>query len=306
MQRLTPAKLTLIMGAVVGGLIVAYMGKRLFAVDERPSQIRTRNVTMAMVDLAPGTVITEAHLGQGPVRVADLQPDMLITNRVIVGRVAREPIPAATPIRASQLYRPGELPPLEIAPGMRAVSVGVGESVAMVNGLIKPGQFVDVHMTPTGLTRDLRMGGGFTKTLFSSVRVISINRNFAQGQPSRLGNIVTLELSPEQANIMILARERGQIALTYNPDGEGSGGLAVDGDDRATLEQILGLQPAPEPEPPFVSDVFRGSNRAVMQFRGGRLVGDSTTSDSRRDSDSTNARSDSNQPLAKPRTAFTE
>lgn len=267
MKRLTPATVTMLMFGVVGCLVVAYVAKGLLAVDAKPP-IEMRNLPMALAEIAPGTVITEEHIGSGPFPADRLERDMLLANRVIVGRVAKAKIPAASPIHAGQLYQPGEMPALDVAQGMRAVSVEVGESVHMVEGLIKPGQFVDVHFTVTSAGDNANLQGGLTMRLFKGVRVVSINRNLAQGRVERGGNRVTLELTEDQANTLILAREKGQITLTYTPEGRGDGGMAVSGDERATLDQILGLSV----KPPVQTEIFRGTGRSVLTWRDGRLM----------------------------------
>lgn len=278
MKSLTPAKVTLLMFGIFGILIAAYIGKRLLAGKEEAPPVATRNIPMAISELEPGTLVTEEHLGLGPIAIKDLKPEMMTSNRVIVGRIVKEPIPAATPISTSQLYPAGETPPLKIDPGMRAISVPLESSVDLVDGLIKPGEYVDVHMTPTGMTDDRRLNGGLTLTLFKGVRVIAINRSYTQSANSRRGTNVTLELTPEQANIMILARDKGDITMSYNPEGKGDGGVAVSSADRATLYEILGLK-APEkiaePPKPFVIEGYYGSSRSVNQFdRNGLRIGD--------------------------------
>ncbi len=272
MKKLTPAKVTMMMFVMVGLLVVAYVAKSLLAVEQVPEAPAMRNIPMAISDIPAGTVVTENHIGLGPVLIESLEQDMLLNNRVIVGRVAKQQLKAATPIRAGDLYQPGELPPLEVADGMRAVSLGVGRTDGVVDGLIRPGQFVDVHFAPSAYQGDPRMQGGLTMTLFNGVRIIAINRSYQQGPVARGGNIVTLELTPEQANIGILASERGEITLTYSPDGRGNGGIAVSSADRATLDEILGLKPTPTPEPPFVTEIFRRGARSVLQFRDGRQL----------------------------------
>jgi pilus assembly protein CpaB len=254
---------------MVGGLITLYVGKVLFATEDATT-IEMTSVPMAVVQLAPGTKVTPAHLGIGRIQANERIPEMLLSDEGILGRVVKETIPAATPIMSRQLYRPGEGPPLDLGTGMRAVSVSVGESVAMVNGHVKPGQFVDIHLTPSAT--DARFRGGLTLTLFQGVKVLAINRSTQPASVERIGNAVTLELSPQQANIMILARERGEITLSFNPEGRGSGGVTVGSEDRVTLEEILGLKPLPQSAPPFTVESFKGSNRTKLQFRNGKRI----------------------------------
>lgn len=163
---------------------------------------------------------------------------------------------------------------------MRAISVSLESSVDLVDGLIKPGEYVDVHMTPTGMNNDKRLNGGMTLTLFNGVRVIAINRSYTQNSSSRRGTNVTLELTPEQANIMILARDRGEITMSYTPEGKGDGGVAVSSAEKATLYEILGLKTPEkpkeeEPPKPFIVEGYYGSSRSVNKFdRDGLRIGD--------------------------------
>lgn len=285
MKSLTPARLTLIMFIVVGALIAAYVAKGLFAKEEKPPEVALRSVPAAVSDMQPGTRITEAHLGVIRIPEDQLQPGSLINDRSIIGRVVREKITAAAPILTTQLYEPGEFPPLQVEEGMVAVSVQMENDTDMVDGLIKPGEYVNVHMTvdSTGSldTTDDRLRGGLTLTLFRGAKVLAINQNTTAGAADDLtGNRVTLELTREQANILILAKERGHITLTFAPEGKGSGVVGVSDADRATLEEILGLKPIPEPEAPFSTETFRGTGRTVLQFRdGGRVEEDNIIND---------------------------
>jgi pilus assembly protein CpaB len=261
----------MLMFVVVGGLITAYIGKRLLATEEKPPVVRTRNIPTPLGDLEPGMVVTEAHLGVAPIRVTDLEADMLVSTRGIVGRVVRERIPALSSIRANQLFPVGEHPPLEVEKGMRAVSIGLSENVAIVDGLLRPGQFADVHFTPENIDRF----GGLTMTLFRGVKVIAINRSYVPASVEDVGNTVTFELTPEQSNILLLARGKGDISLTYNPEGKGNGGVTIGRDDRATLDEILGLEPEPKPPvpvPPFESSIYRQTDRSTHFFRDDREI----------------------------------
>lgn len=277
MRRLTPAALTLVMFGVVGLLVAAYVAKNLLAREEVAAQPTTRNVPMAVADIPAGTVITANHLGMGPYPIERLDRDMLLVNRVIEGRVAKEEIKAAQPIRANQLYQPGELPSLrdKVGADKRAVTVEVASSGALVDGLVKPGEYVDVLFTYAGNSSGDQFQGGLTMRLFEGVKVIAFNRNLQQSRIDRSGNHVTLELSGPQANIITLAKTRGTLTLTYNPNGAGDGGLALSNEERVTLYEILGLKPQePEPEP-FMTEIFRGNGRDTLYFndKGRRVDG---------------------------------
>jgi pilus assembly protein CpaB len=299
MKRLTPAAVTLMTVVVVGLLVTAYFAKVLLAeepkarfadaskeVSANPSQrpatdapkkpaVEYREIPMALGTLEPGTRVTSALLGTGRVPADSLKPETLLSERALVGRFVKEPISAATPIRSSQLYQPGERPPLAIAPGMRAVSLSFSPRGSFVGGLLRKGEYVDVYLTPrVDDAADSRFRGGMTITLLNGVRVLAVGE--ASGTESvspETVNSVTLELTPEQANILILAREKGEIALSYNPDGKGTGGVAAKSSDRATMDEILGSSrnestapPAHESRPLFTSEFFKGSKRTTLEF----------------------------------------
>ena len=273
MKRLTPAALTMLMLVVVGLLVAGYVAKTLLARDEAPPEDPIVTIPMALADLEPGTVITEGHIALGRMRDSQMTPETIRSDRVVVGRVVRQPIKAARAILTTDLYPPGEFPPLELGANMRAVSIALNDGTSSVDGLIRPKEYVDVHFTPASY-RDQERTGGLTMTLFKGVKVLAVNRSTTGGGSSRGENVVTLELTEEQANIIILARDKGELTLTYTPEGKGDGGVAVSRSDRATLDEILGLEPIPEAERPFASEIFYGSGRTVLQFERGRRVDD--------------------------------
>jgi pilus assembly protein CpaB len=267
--KLTPAKVTMMMLVAVGGLIGLYVIKGLFAVEKKVEpRPRIVSIPLATAYLAPGTKISDTHVGMGPYPERELKGDMLRSTRVVVGRVVKEAIKPGEPMRGSQLYEPGENAPLQIGEGKKAIAITVKSSTEIVDGLIKPGDFVDVHFTLDGQfagTLDQRLArlGGITTTLLKGVKVLALNKTFRQSPLLPTGNSVTLELAAEQTNVLLVAQPSGTISLTFNPLGEGDGGVALSNADRATLWEILGLKkavppPVEEPEKPFVTDGYRG------------------------------------------------
>lgn len=287
-MKLTPAKVTMLMLVAVGGLIGLYVIKGLFAVEKKADpRPRIVNIPLAAGYLAPGTKITDTHIGTGPFPERELKEDHLRSNRVIVGRIVKQAIKPGEPIRGSQLYEPGENAPLEVAEGKKAVSITVKESSEMVDGLIRPGDYVDVYFRldaqrSGGMDARLVRLGGVSMTLFKGVKVLALNKGFRQSTPLPTGNSVTLELTNTQANILLVAQPNGAISFSYNPDGEGDGQVAMSNADRVTLWEILGLkkkvrEPKEEPEDPFVTETFRGTGSNPVRWnKDGKKFGPST------------------------------
>ncbi len=237
MKRLTPAFLTMMMFGVVGLLIAAYVAKNLLAVEEKPPEVTEDLVPWRLQTWLPARWSRRLiWVGVRGRRIA-WKPDILRTDRVITGRYTRGAIKSGQPIRANDLLPPNEYPTLNVAQGMVAMSVDVNGSAAMVNGMLKPNDFVDVLFTYQGGNDDT-IQGGVTMRLFEGVRVLVVSR----GTSNRSDNYVTLELTEPQANVLTLARDRGAINLTFNPNGRGNGGLALTNADRVTLYEILGMK----------------------------------------------------------------
>ena len=306
MKNLTPAKLVMLVFVAMGGMIVLYVVKTLTAREVPPPVNTTRIVPMLVGDLEPGTVITDKHLGRGPWPSSDIKDDVLLSEGGIIGRVVKVPMEAATPIHGNSLYAHGELPPLSVSQRFRAVTVSIKEQAAIMNGLIKPGDFVDIQFTPNDLNGDPRyeLVGGLSIKLFKGVRVLALNRDFVQTPLQATQNSVTLEIADEDTGILELCSRKGELTLQFTKVGDGRATVQVQDPNRPTLEEILQLPPVPEePEPPappepdrFTSRVYRQSNMRTERFQDG--VPTEYTGNWVDTSASQNAADDLNQPGA--------
>lgn len=273
MKNLTPAKLIVMMMVAMGLLVAVYIGKTLLA-KEPPRRVASRTIPMLVGDVEAGTVLAEHHLGKGPWPANEIEGDVLLGESAIIGRVVRNAMKAAEPIRGSALYPMNELPPLTVSDGHRAVTIHLTESAAIMNGLLRPGNHVDVEFTPTAtVTSDPRYQeiGGLSIVLFKGIRILAINRAFVQSDLDESGNNVTLEVAEKDVAILRLADENGELYLSYTPDSLGTATVAVADPNRPTLEELLQLQPIPEPPVPPEPNVFRsfiysGAGRNIQTF----------------------------------------
>jgi Flp pilus assembly protein CpaB len=281
-KRLTPASLTFGVMAIMGLLVAAYVVRSLMARDKPEPVAATRNMPTPVVDIPVGTEITEKHLGTAPIRISELDPDMLANKNIIIGRVAREPLKKAVPIKANQLYAPGERPKLVLAKGKQALTLSFDSVTTIVDGLIRPGDHCDIRFTlnPSWIRSDQRTSQAFQMTLYKAIKVMAINRNVVMQQPENMGNTVTLEVWPKQANALLLAQKYGQLNLTYTQDLTPGGIVLADSDDdRITLEKLLGLPEKKEPAAPrrppepYRIEEYRGLRRGGLSFLpNGRVI----------------------------------
>ncbi|MFN9036587.1 MAG: hypothetical protein ACK5YO_09855, partial [Planctomyces sp.] len=111
-MKITPWMLTIATFSIVCTLAAGYMLKLAFGrapLTESPRT--TRTIPMLQTDVEPGTVITRAHIGMGPWdRSKTLEPDTMLNSDTIINRISKEKITAATPLRGSMFYAPGDFP----------------------------------------------------------------------------------------------------------------------------------------------------------------------------------------------------
>lgn len=125
------------------------------------------------------------------------------------GAIARVPMYDGEPLRRSKLIGEGQSFMSSILPsGKRAVATQIAADTS-AGGFILPNDYVDVIMT----RRSTGQGGteGFvTETILKNIRVLAIDQAIQEdeeGRRVRVGNTATLELSPQQAEIITVAQQ---------------------------------------------------------------------------------------------------
>ncbi|RRI06368.1 Flp pilus assembly protein CpaB [Mesorhizobium tamadayense] len=125
------------------------------------------------------------------------------------GSVARVAMYTGEPLRRSKLVGEGQSFMSSILPsGMRAVATAISADTS-AGGFILPNDFVDVIMTRRA---DAGNGGsGFsTETILKNIRVLAIDQTIQEdeeGKKTRVGQTATLELTPQQAEIITVAQQ---------------------------------------------------------------------------------------------------
>ena len=176
-------------------------------------------VVVANADLSMGAEIKLEDLkvakypqGGAP-ESAFAKPEELVGRGVIVNIVKDEPI---LPAKLASKEAGAGLPPV-IPEGMRAISVRVNEVIG-VAGYVLPGTHVDVLATqsPTNNPQDV-----ISKVVLAHVQVLTAGTRMEQdqkdGKPVQV-TVVTMAVSPEQAERLALASTEGKIQLALrNP-----------------------------------------------------------------------------------------
>ncbi len=151
-----------------------------------------------------------------------------------IGATVREPLSSGEPVTARKVVRAGAggVMAVTLQPGMRAMSVPLSVDNA-AGGFILPGDHVDVVQIRKTADRVA------SSTVMRNVRVLAIDQNTrADAKAStQVGTSATLELAPEQAEDMVLARAQGDLTLVLRSYADAAGPARTGEMSRAAQDQ---------------------------------------------------------------------
>jgi len=212
MQLNMPRGTIFIAAAVVAGLVATFAIHRYVSVKTQVPVAATRQVFIAASEISPGTALSKPLVKAVAWPQEVVPPNCASSLREIEGRVAKVPIYTGNPILFTMLAPEGTAAGLSgiLADGKRALTVKVDE-VAGVAGFIHPGDRVDVLVDLS--IRDIKEH--FSKTILHDIMVLTTGQIWEQKGDSKpvVVNTVTLELTPEEAEVLNLASNEGKIRL---------------------------------------------------------------------------------------------
>ncbi len=285
MKRISPGTVTVGVSAILFGLIAAYTARHLLDVKPIAPTVQA-GPEMASIVVPRINLPKHSRVRQQDVEVVHVPVDAVpegairLTSRALF-RLVKQTTMAGQPLLDEALFPVGEVPMLSerLPVGYRAVTLEIDSNGAL-NGMIQPESYVDVTLTVTGDKPEL--GSMATMTLIPGVQVLATSNARFKGYedlPSTLRN-VTVAVTPEQANKLILAQQYGTLSVTLRSSAEaelaGAGLLAQNDSVSDMVDPIalLGLPritPVPEPivEPIAKTvEVWRGGKREEVTFSG--------------------------------------
>ena len=250
--------------AVVAAIGAGYVAKNMLTppppevIVERASDepaIKLSEVLILDADVGMGSVVGDALAWQA--WPSDAVNETFITRESdpnaleeLTGALARVPLYAGEPLRRSKLIGEGQSFMSSILPsGKRAVATQIAADTS-AGGFILPNDYVDVIMTRRSTTTGGDAGEGFiTETILKNIRVLAIDQAIQEdeeGRRVRVGDTATLELTPEQAEIITVAQQMAdRLTLALRPVAdaqdpvESAGAYLISGDGRrGTIRMI--------------------------------------------------------------------
>jgi pilus assembly protein CpaB len=260
MKRVSPAGVTFVVVAILVGLGAAYVVRHLSRPAEQQARTAGRKMTKIVVakyNLGQYTRIIDDYVEEVPVPADKVPEGALTLKSRALYRLAKVTIPAGQPIREQDLYEVGEVPLLSerLPPGYRAVTLAV-DAKAAVNGMIQPESLVDITLTVKNDRPEF--GGMATLTLLRRVRVLATSRNrfpAAEDRPTDLRNI-TVAVTPEQANKLILAEKYGTLSVVLCSQQE----EAAVPTDNPEVGEVTAIPTGSTSPQPVATDQLEGSN----------------------------------------------
>ena len=222
MSRTTRTVLVIAIATVMATVATFAVYAAVSRIPVREVEIASLQVVVAVKGLPNGTRLAAKDLkmvawpASSPLPGAFDAIEKVVDRGLIAGLVDNEPI---TESKLAPLEAGAGLPP-SIPPGMRAMSVKVDEVVG-VAGFVVPGTRVDLVVTVKGRGNGVDEKA-MSRTAISNVLVLTAGTRYDQeqglkGEPQPT-TVVTLAVTPEDAERIALAASEGKISLALrNP-----------------------------------------------------------------------------------------
>ncbi|MEM1086922.1 MAG: Flp pilus assembly protein CpaB [Pseudomonadota bacterium] len=209
-------------------------------------EVSQTKVLIAAADLPVGTLVSPSDFrwADWPERTVNpnyfTEEDNPDAMETLAGSVVRTSLFADEPILPQKLVQKGETGFMAalLRPGKRAVSVEISPESASA-GFILPDDRVDVILTYEVEVLQGRdtVEQTIVVTAMENVRVLAIDQMFGEvdGVPALTGSTATLELTPEEAELMSLSARKATISLTLRSHADAGDN---NGETKARLDLI--------------------------------------------------------------------
>lgn len=210
--------------AIVFGLSVAVGINLVLKQDGSGERPDTVTVVVATVDISRATVISAAQVATRELPSDHVPPGVISTVEDAVGRAALTNLGKGDWILARDLAGKNSGAGLAalIPQGMRALTIQTPNVAVGVAGLLIPGNRVDVLLTLTDPSGETGTSGTSAFTILQNVEILAVDQRLEPPPGIKIDSkdlrSVTLLVTPDQAAILDLGRNRGMLHLSLrNP-----------------------------------------------------------------------------------------
>ncbi len=275
------SRLLMIAGlALAVGLLVSYSVYNKLRTGIAANAEPGVDVVVAANDLSAGAKITDHDVRLLRFPQSTVPPGAYQTRDKVLNRGVILPIAKGQFILPSQLAaaNAGAGLPSMIPQGMRAMSVRVNDVVS-VAGFVQPGSRVDVLATGNSGANGERQ----TTTVLENVAVIAVGKNLEHSTAgeAQVAPVITLLVSPDDAQKLTLASQEGHIQLALrNPLDTHQGGVGAtrastlypgaaappSSQAKPKAHKVVAKAVPPPPPQPYTVELIRGNKRDETKF----------------------------------------
>jgi pilus assembly protein CpaB len=221
--------IVLAVAAVAAGA-VALLARSLLGGGTPPTaaapapQVVMSEVLVAAGELTPGSQLTPASVRWQNWPKASVDPTFITRDfapdlsKVVQGAVVRAPMMAGEPLTTTKIVHADAagFMAAQLMPGMRAISIVISADTS-AGGFVLPNDRVDILCTqPVPGASRFR-----TNTILRDVRVLAVDQTYdPKDTKTVVGRTATLELSPEQVELIEHARAIGNLSLALRALGD--------------------------------------------------------------------------------------
>jgi len=215
---MSPRTILVMMLALVSGISAVVGVRRVIGNSDQTPKVETVKVVVATQEIAPGDMIQESSLKIRNFLKESVPAGAIDKIEDVAGRASFVPIAPDEPVLASKLAPKGVGGLEALIPiGKRAVCIQIANVAAGHAGLIVPTNKVDVLFTSNDQGQDDSSGGGATVMLLQNVEILAVDRRLYVSSDTKTETSeirsVTLLVTPDQANMLDLAQNKGILHL---------------------------------------------------------------------------------------------
>jgi pilus assembly protein CpaB len=272
---------------IAGVFIFRWMSVKSAQVERAPKAqaVETVEIVTAAEKLPRGTRLEAGMLTVTPFLEASLPEGRITDPEALEGRILMTSLGAREPVTEAKLAPAGTVSlgvGDMIAAGKRAMSVR-GNEVLGLGGFVHPGDHVDVLVTLDGVGED---NSPVTKLVLENAPVLATGAELAPTQDGREPSpvdIYTLEVTPDQSEILALAATKGTLHFALRGGSDNATVVTTGKDVQAALSSLLAESEAAPKTPPArpkkqkptpTVELITGSERTSVTFGDARKAGD--------------------------------
>ncbi len=214
------SSVTVLLIAIAIGGVAAYLARVWLS----PASASQGTIVVAAAPLGFGARITAENVIEVAWETSKLPDGAFTTKRALLkdgNRDVLRPLARNEPVLSTKITAPGQRGSLSalLDEGKRAVTVRV-DDVRGVAGFVLPGDRVDVVLIRS---ETAARSQGYSEIILQRVTVLAVDQLAGdRADHPTVAKAVTLEVTPEAAQKVLLAESVGKLSLILRESGEGS------------------------------------------------------------------------------------